>query len=320
MIIYTSTSEDCKTFYYKFEGNSPTEFKIKIHNTETHLLQHTGNILLNPGGSYYTSLPNNWKGRKASFYRVDNNELITSFFIEGKSFINDSVLCNYTYHLSHVLNDLHQISLQGTIDEIYLHKNYRDVAVKGGIVVDIGFNYGLFSLRSLNMGASKVYGFEPNKNIFNTIYQLFPYRDKTQLFEFAVGKESKIVKFFEDSGTLGSTIENYYKNTDTHYLKPDMIEQTYDVQLINFNDQVKKLQIQQIDLLKIDCEGAEYDIIKSLDSNYLKNNIKNIILEYHENDGPQLKTITDKLSKNGFIYEIYGGTESSKMGMLWATK
>jgi FkbM family methyltransferase len=320
MIIYTSTSEDCKTFYYKFEGNSPTEFKIKIHNTETHLLQHTGNILLNPGGSYYTSLPNNWKGRKASFYRVDNNELITSFFIEGKSFINDSVLCNYTYHLSHVLNDLHQISLQGTIDEIYLHKNYRDVAVKGGIVVDIGFNYGLFSLRSLNMGASKVYGFEPNKNIFNTIHQLFPYRDKTQLFEFAVGKESKIVKFFEDSGTLGSTIENYYKNTDTHYLKPDMIEQTYDVQLINFNDQVKKLQIQQIDLLKIDCEGAEYDIIESINPEYLSNNIKNIILEYHENGGPQLKTITDKLSKNGFIYEIYGGTESSKMGMLWATK
>jgi FkbM family methyltransferase len=320
MIIYTSISEDYKTFYFKFEGKIPTKFRVRIHNTETNLLQHTEIIELNPGGSYYTSLPNNWKGRKVSFYKLDNNELVTSFFVDGKSFINDSVLCDYTHYLSYVLDDLHQISLQGTIDEIYLQKNYRDIAVEGGVVVDIGFNYGLFSLRSLNMGASKVYGFEPNKNIFNTIYQLFPYRDKTQLFEFAVGKENTIVKFFEDSATLGSMIENYYENGDNYYLKPDMVGQTYDVQLINFNDQVKKLEIKQIDLLKIDCEGAEYDIIESLDSNYLKNNIKNIILEYHENDGPQLKTITDKLSKNGFSYEIYGGTENSKMGMLWAAK
>ena len=53
--------------------------------------------------------------------------------------------------------------------------------------------------------------------------------------------------------------------------------------------------------------GATYEVNKT-------------ILEYHENDGPQLKTITDKLSKNGFRYEIYGGTKDSKMGMLWATK
>jgi FkbM family methyltransferase len=187
-------------------------------------------------------------------------------------------------------------------------------------VVDIGFNYGIFSLRSLNMGASKVYGFEPNRNIFNTIYQLFPFRDKTHLFEYAVGQENKIVKFYEDNATLGSMIENYYDNGDNHYLKPDMVGQTYNVNLVNFNDQIENLNIEQIDLLKIDCEGAEYDIIESINPEYLSNNIKNIILEYHENDGPQLKTITDKLSKNGFRYEIYGGTTESKMGMLWATK
>jgi FkbM family methyltransferase len=135
-----------------------------------------------------------------------------------------------------------------------------------------------------------------------------------------VGQENKIVKFYEDNATLGSMIENYYDNGDNHYLKPDMVGQTYNVNLVNFNDQIENLNIEQIDLLKIDCEGAEYDIIESINPEYLSNNIKNIILEYHENDGPQLKTITDKLSKNGFRYEIYGGTTESKMGMLWATK
>jgi predicted RNA methylase len=41
------------------------------------------------------------------------------------------------------------------------------------LVVDVGFNYGIFSLGALNYGASKVYGFEPNKNIYNVIKDIY---------------------------------------------------------------------------------------------------------------------------------------------------
>jgi FkbM family methyltransferase len=62
----------------------------------------------------------------------------------------------------------------------------------------------------------------------------------------------------------------------------------------------------KVDLLKIDIEGAEYEVIKDC-QNYL-DNVENLFIEYHSwNNTPQkLSEILDILEKNNFRYYMDG--------------
>lgn len=59
--------------------------------------------------------------------------------------------------------------------------------------------------------------------------------------------------------------------------------------------------LSNVDLLKIDCEGAEYDIVKSASDEALSV-CQNIVLEWHkiDNYSDKLQFTRDKLKKNGF--------------------
>ena len=62
--------------------------------------------------------------------------------------------------------------------------------------------------------------------------------------------------------------------------------------------------IEYCDFLKLDCEGAEYEIIKNLPSEYFKK-IKKMVIEYHMADThPELlKELIKKLKAENFKLE-----------------
>ena len=97
---------------------------------------------------------------------------------------------------------------------------------------------------------------------------------------------------------------------------------TITCKLINFNTYIKENNLLNIDYLKIDCEGAEYDIIESLDENYLTNNIQKICLEYHFNKDGKINTILNKLKKCNFIVNFeYGDYQiNDELGIIYAYK
>ena len=72
-------------------------------------------------------------------------------------------------------------------------------------------------------------------------------------------------------------------------------------------------------LLKLDCEGEEYEIIDSLPSEYL-NKIQNIVMEYHSADTkPELvKNLIQKIKNAGF--KIKTRPHHDDMGFLIARK
>jgi hypothetical protein len=74
--------------------------------------------------------------------------------------------------------------------------------------------------------------------------------------------------------------------------------------------------------LKIDCEGAEYEIIESLDEKYLTNNIDKICLEYHLNKNGKLNNILEKLKKCGFMVNFEHGDHqiNDELGIIYAYK
>ena len=78
-----------------------------------------------------------------------------------------------------------------------------------------------------------------------------------------------------------------------------------DIQYLSFSNLMKKYSISSIGLLQIDVEGAEFDILKSID--FEKIEIKKIIFEFKHFDGtfeegPKLKSIKEMLIK--FNYQL----------------
>ena len=76
-----------------------------------------------------------------------------------------------------------------------------------------------------------------------------------------------------------------------------------EIDFITFDNLIKKYEIDSIDNLQIDVEGAEYEILKTID--FKKTNINSIQFESKHFDGtftegPKLKKIKEKLLANGF--------------------
>ena len=63
-------------------------------------------------------------------------------------------------------------------------------------------------------------------------------------------------------------------------------------------------RVGEIDLLKIDIEGAEYDLLEKTDIELLSK-AKNIILEFHDNNDRRVNKLTEKLIRAGFEFKLY---------------
>jgi hypothetical protein len=85
---------------------------------------------------------------------------------------------------------------------------------------------------------------------------------------------------------------------------PQYIEEI-DIACVPFNFLMEQLNIKEIDYLKIDTEGLDFDIIKSIDFNLF--DIKLIKTEYeHISDqGYTLEEMVDFLKENNYIVEVF---------------
>jgi FkbM family methyltransferase len=80
-----------------------------------------------------------------------------------------------------------------------------------------------------------------------------------------------------------------------------------EIQYLTFEDLVSKYSIMSIDMLQIDVEGAEFEILDSID--FKKMLIKKIIFEFKHFDGtfkegPKLKLIKEKLINSNYFLKI----------------
>ena len=179
----------------------------------------------------------------------------------------------------------------------------------GATVIDIGANIGVFALYAAASGAKKVYCFEPNLESYNILSQniaannysliIFPHR--------LAGSDAddQIVHIPKASSPYNTVSDK----------KPDH-QETDSVNTVNLDTFCERNKIQRIDLIKIDCEGAEFVIIPSLSENLLAK-VGSIKVEYQDGD---VNNIIQHLTKNGFQIEYHLIDKRMKGGMLWMTK
>jgi FkbM family methyltransferase len=256
-------------------------------------------------------MPQAWRGRRVMFHHQFTNELLLPLWIDGYVSVSEIDKFGYIKKLFEQEADSEiQLSIHATLSEHFMDKKYGgyvDVE-KGDVVMDIGFNYGVFCLRALNNGASKVYGFEPNIDAYEVSKKVYIDKEKVELFNFAVGGENKKVSFRQSLSSLTSStfgdVEDY--------------KASYDINCIKLTDFLFFHKIKKIDFLKVDCEGSEYEIFESIPDEIFST-IKKIHVEYHYNDGKKVKPIIDKLNRNNFEWKFDGDSdEKSTIGMIYA--
>jgi FkbM family methyltransferase len=173
------------------------------------------------------------------------------------------------------------------------------------VVVDIGANIGLFSLYAAFRGAGKVYAFEPNREAYCCVLKNI---ERNNL-------QGRIVPYHQAVTSRSNEVVTIAKaaspqNRIAHGSAPD--DEHESVTTISLNDIVRNEGISRIDLLKMDCEGCEYDILDATDASTFSR-IDRIIIEYH--DGRELE-IEQNLRRHGFKLEK-AAADNDRMGMLW---
>jgi FkbM family methyltransferase len=161
-----------------------------------------------------------------------------------------------------------------TINEYILH-NFVNKVDKN--FIDIGANCGVATIILAKQNPlSTIYSFEPDPNLFKILLNNIEINNlkNVKVFNKAVTKKNiKQIKLsFHPDYSGGNT--TYLNNLFSNGFNSIMVD------CISLDEIINENAIQEIELLKIDCEGAEYDII--YDSEYFVNKIvKNMVGEFH---------------------------------------
>ncbi len=183
------------------------------------------------------------------------------------------------------------------INETWVHKIYtpKNFEIKeNDVVVDIGAHIGFFSIFASTLARNgKVFSFEPMPENFMLLSENIAMNNIRNIAAFnqAVGaKDGKQEIFLSEHNTGGHSFFHTKKNS----------EKTITVPVVSLKSFMKSHNLNAIDFLKMDCEGAEYQILFNLSRETLQK-IKKISMEFHniddKNNAEALKTY---LEKNGF--------------------
>ncbi|MBU2576886.1 MAG: FkbM family methyltransferase [Nanoarchaeota archaeon] len=183
----------------------------------------------------------------------------------------------------------------GIINEIYIVKEYHrllNYINPDSTIIDIGAQIGVFSVFAAKIAnKGKVFSFEP----FEKNNLLLQKNVKLNDLKNVVISKNAIAR---KSGSRQLTISK--ENSGGHSLFQEGDEKVK-IETVTLKEVFDKNNIASCDFLKIDCEGAEYEILYNTPREYL-DKIKSITLEYHKNGDP--KELKGFLEKANFEVEI----------------
>jgi FkbM family methyltransferase len=313
-INFNGINENKNCFYYSLNSKINKKVILRVYNTYLNHKEYEEVIELTPNVNYWTHVPSNNKNRYLEFRDSETLEIVGMFGLDGTIDIEDFDEFKYVKTIFDELNNGEKHNVYVVFNELTTQRTYNNDFIcveEGDVVFDIGFNYGLFSMTSLKYQPSKIIAFEPNPKLVKTFNGFF----KTSIVEL----HQKAV-----SNTNGKTI--FYENTDPGMstifkdININNVENSYDVEIISFNDFILENNIKKIDYLKVDCEGAEYGIFESITDEYLKNNISKIAIEFHHKmSDDKVKNLIDKLKNCGFTLKI-NYDENATIGLIYGKK
>jgi len=206
------------------------------------------------------------------------------------------------------------------LDEIFLNGVYNFICDQPTVVWDVGMNAGLASLYFAKQeNVLLVAGYEPLKPTYKQALrnlELNPeIAQKIKTFNYGVGGQDRSITVeysYEHKGNVGIYGIPDFLNQGQKFSNEEMTIKDACEVVSSIASHYPGVNI----IAKIDCEGAEYEIINSLYSGGKLGLFKAIMLEWHKEGAEQL---VECLSKAGFT--IFSFSPKSKVtGMVYAAK
>jgi FkbM family methyltransferase len=208
------------------------------------------------------------------------------------------LMCRFLPHWSDVMPLL----------EVYEDKVYGE-EFQGKVVLDVGMANGDSSIFFAQHGAKLVIGLEPIPESYELAKGNIERNglDATVIplhaaLHSGLGKiVIKVASAAPNRSSVAPENDKTVINFDTNL----------EVETVGVLDLVKRFGIDRIDYVKMDCEGCEYNVLRSLPKELL-GKIGTLEFEFH--DGPQ--DLPDLLRSSGFQVQVEGGP----VGYLRATR
>ena len=239
-------------------------------------------------------------------------------------------LCMYNYETGEQLYEqpytykfvnLPRVSLSDAIPyylnylEYFVQKKYEKwLNSSYKLVVDVGANVGVFSSYMLmSEYASKIVAVECDHKALKDLKKNFKHNTNVTVIEKALHYSEEPITFYHspENPVISSTLSPDQLESHMAGVKGNVVVTVPTVTLKELID-----VYEEIDLLKIDIEGAEYDVILKTDFSVFAH-INNIFLECHffERDYKQkYAAVLDKLKTVGYNVEEFTSNQSDNAG------
>lgn len=226
-----------------------------------------------------------------------NGNLLTNFNVDPN--IEYNLLMVYEKDgiqldkLSFLEQQHEEIYKEIVVDNVY---NLSQSLIENKYVIDIGANNGVFSLYSSLLKAKKVLAVEPVGDTFNQLCKNI----NTMRCKNVVPLKNVVSNNANDFVNISVKPNNGHNSL---YNVTDTFETVYTITLSDLLGNCEGNDI----VLKIDCEGSEYDILLNA-SNESMARVGRILIEMHADLHPVYKgfeVLHDKLTSFGFVREDY---------------
>jgi len=204
-----------------------------------------------------------------------------------------------------------QGDLAGTLAVVFVRREYGPLA-SFRTIVDVGANMGSFALYAAQCCPdAKIYCFEPEQRTFVTLKRnidMNGLQGRVLVFQRAIASRAGP----RDMSVVESLRSSF------HISAAGAGCQT--VQCVTLTDILSDPTIETIDLLKLNCEGAEHEILEACSPAEF-NRIANIRLEYHNLESPARtgKSLARLLERHGYRIERFTRYLNTS-GFIWAAR
>ncbi len=200
------------------------------------------------------------------------------------------------------------------IDQFY--SKYGEPVHNGWVVVDIGAGIGDYAIHAAYGNPDAVvYAFEPFPSSHQLLVQNLTNNAISNVVVFQQAVWSRDGWLALDLSS-GEPLQISSRDNDDLLDDHDVVR----VEAVSLESLFQRENLSHIDVLKLDCEGAEYEILMGAPMKVL-HKIKRIIMEYHDLDSAHHHGILeDFLTTQGFSVKKYRNFVHDDIGYLYAEK
>ncbi|HOA21155.1 MAG TPA: FkbM family methyltransferase [Anaerolineaceae bacterium] len=196
------------------------------------------------------------------------------------------------------------------IDRFY--ERYGSEIQMDWTVVDIGAAIGEFTIFAAQKAArGQIVAFEPNTESYALLIENLSLNGIENARAINAGVWSK-------SGAMSLMMANDEPLQAQTQFTEDVYEPGGTIPVLTLESLIAQFTPQGIDLLKLDCEGAEYPILLTAPLTTLAL-IARIVMEYHDLDEEQNhRVLADYLRKLGYQVRLFSNPVHAEIGYLYA--